>query len=79
MALGRIIATLLYVVDQVLAGFWVAGGSAAQFDNTLTDCGLGAYTVTPTACGGALINELQTIIAALVGIGAGILPALNVG
>jgi hypothetical protein len=77
--LGQIIAKALVLVDYVLEGFAWANAATMSFDPNSADCGVAAaYTGGLTACGFALVNQLQTLVVAGVGLFAAILPALNV-
>jgi len=77
--LGQIIAKALILVDMVLEGFVWANAATISFDMNATDCGIAnAYTGGLTNCGLALVNQLQTVTVAGIGLLTAILPALNV-
>jgi hypothetical protein len=77
--LGQIIAKSLVLVDYVLEGFAWANQATISFDPNSATCGIAAsYTAGLTDCGATLVNQLQTLTVAGVGLLATLLPALNV-
>jgi hypothetical protein len=78
LAIGRIIAGLVIIVDKILAGFVTVTVNAGGFNADDAYCGLGAYSGGLTDCGEFLVANVQYMVAAGANIGASILPALGI-